>query len=98
MTEVTNKFDLKYTDDLPDEIKSQINRLSIRDHAEKLLSLFNNEYQRLLSIDELVVGMFRFHNIVKDRKWVISTVYNLKRKGYVKGVEGHKNIYELVKK
>ncbi len=88
----TSVFDINKTDDLPESCKKNLKLLNMRDETKKLLDLF--EIKNKLSIDEILVALYRLHKIEKTRSWVSSTLYNLSRKNLIKRIDGTKGDYE----
>ena len=87
-----NIFDLTNVDDLPEDQKRQLKLINVRDDAKNLLGLF--ELKNRLSIDEIIVGLYRLHKMIKSRTWVSSTLYNLSKKSLIKKVDGSQGEYE----
>ncbi len=85
-------FDLAKIDDIPKACADELRLINISKETKLLLNLF--EIKNRLSIDQIIVGMYRLHKLEKTRPWVSSTLYNLSRKGLVKKVEGTKGEYE----
>lgn len=85
-------FDLHDVSDLPEKHRDELKLLSIREDAQKLLSLF--DIKPRLSIDEIIVGLYRAHKMEKAREWVSATLYNLSKKGLIAKVKGTKGVYE----
>lgn len=87
-------FNLENILDIPDSVKNEMKLLNVRDDTEKLLSLF--EIKNQLSIDEMIAGLYRLHNLEKKRAWISTTLYNLRNKNVVKLVTGKKGIHMKV--
>jgi len=87
-----NIFDLKDTSDCPD---LKLKLLNIRLRTKNLLSLF--DIKSPLSIDEILVGLFRKYDVIEKRSWVNYTLYNLSNKGYVIKLPKTKGVYERLK-
>lgn len=85
-------FNLEKIDDLPEKCVKELKLLNIRDDTKQLLALF--ERKKRLSIDEIIVGLYRLHKLEKTRTWVSATLYNLSRKDLVKKITGTKGEYE----
>ncbi len=92
MSNANDIFNLDKTDDLPENFKKELKLLNIRDDTRHLLDLF--ERKNKLSIDEILIGLYRLHKIIKTRIWVSSTLYNLSRKNLIRKVAGTKGQYE----
>lgn len=85
-------FNLENTSDLTNDCKKQLKLLNMRDDAKRLLELFDKKSP--LSIDEIIVGLYRLYKLEKTRVWVSSTLYNLSRKNLIKKISGIKGEYE----
>lgn len=84
-------FDLKMLEDIPESFAKELRLINIRKETKYLLDLF--DIKNKLSIDEILVGLYRSHKIVKERSWISSTLYNLTRAKLIKKVKGKKGIY-----
>ena len=87
-------FDLKNIDDLPKKVKNNLNPSNVRKNTRNLTCLF--EIKEQLSIDEVIVALFRKHTLVKSRMWVSANLYNLKKKGYLERVDKKMGVYRKV--
>lgn len=87
-------FNVENIDDIPDSCKKHLKILNIRDDTRLLLNLF--ERKSRLSVDQIIIGLFRLHKIEKTRPWVLSTLYNLGKKNLIKKVSGARGEYEKV--
>jgi len=85
-------FDLSAIDDLPKKCAEELRLINIGKETKAVLDLF--DIKNRLSIDEIIVGLYRLHKLEKTRTWVSSTLYNLSRKELVKKVEGTKGEYQ----
>ena len=98
MTE-TNIFDLTNVDDIPENVKKDIN---IDLFAKRIVELFVLA-DRDLSIDEITVAYYRRYkdddSEVKTKKQIMSKLYNMSRErnSQIQSVEGKKGIYALCK-
>ena len=88
----TDIFNLEKTDDIPENFAKELRIVSIREEAKLLLGLFDRKNK--LTIDEILVGLYRLYKLEKTRVWVSSTLYNLSRKNLVRKVSGTKGEYE----
>lgn len=80
-------FDLDSIDDLPDDCKAQIKwgKHSLKHpDKQKLLELFNHKNE--LTINEMIVGLYRAHGIKHSRTWIFNSLNTLY--GNVKKVKG----------
>ena len=91
-----NIFNLDKIDDLPEAYKKQLKLLNVRDDTRSLLALF--DLKDNLSIDEILVGMYRLYKVEKSRVWVSSTLHNLGKKGLIRKIDGTKGKYRKINK
>lgn len=95
MTDLTNTnkiFDLQELKDIPPELKKMVNRVQINANTRKVLALF--ELKNILSIDEILIGLYRCHNIIQSRVWLSSVLYNLAKRKSIKRIKGKRGAYE----
>jgi hypothetical protein len=91
-----NIFDLEDVSDLPASIvKRTVNHgVSGRPYTGIIMGLF--AIKSTLSINEIIVALYRAHKMDKSRTWVGNILYRMKKKGLVKKV-GYGS-YECIKK
>ena len=87
-------FDLKNLSDIPLELKEnlQVSRGRFSEAGRQILSLFDLKNE--LSLDEILVGMFRKYNVVTTRNCISSNVYNYRRMNLIKMVD--KGVYKKI--
>ncbi|MBR1604777.1 MAG: hypothetical protein IJ660_01565 [Alphaproteobacteria bacterium] len=94
---MTDLFDLTNVDDLPEDVRKDIN---VDLFAKRIIDLFELA-QRDLSIDEITVAYYRKYSAedtdIKLKKQIMSKVYNMSRERNpkIKSVEGQKGVYSL---
>lgn len=66
-------------EDLPSSIKTRLLDFRVKPNTKKFLSLFEIKYP--LTIDEIIIGLFRKYGMRKSRAWVTTQIYNLKERG-----------------
>jgi len=77
-----NVFELGDITDIPDDLKSNLKTMeSTCPKTSNILKLF--EIKSELTIDEILVGLYRMFGHKKTRVWVSSSLYNLSRKKMV---------------
>lgn len=78
-------FDLERISDLPDLIQGKIiakkNKASISKLAEKILLLF--EIKKELSLDEIMVGLYRKFKVEVTRQSIYGQMRHLKHKDFI---------------
>jgi predicted transcriptional regulator of viral defense system len=87
-------FDLKNTKDLSIKTLGQLKSARFSKSTSEMISLF--EIKKILTIDEILVGIFRLYKIEQTRDWARTTADNLTRRGILKKV--NRGQYEIVKK
>ena len=85
-------FNLDKIDDIPDGCQKELKLFNIRSDTRQLLGLF--ERKNRLSIDEIIVGLYRLYKLERTRTWVSATLYNLSKKELVKKIPGTKGEHE----
>lgn len=95
-----NRFNTDYMGDLPasiiKELKGGMKPRGFGERSLQLLELF--KLKKTLTMEEIIVGMFRTYQVEVKRVWVTSALYRLKAKELIKKVKGKKSTYELLKK
>ena len=90
-------FDLSDIKDLPDHLKKEVKPSGYKSETLQLLSLFDMKEQ--LTVDELIVGMYRKigqFGTIRDRRWIKAALYRLEKRGKVKRVKNNKNVYQKI--
>jgi len=96
MKERKDIFDLSDITDISKKVELNLVGLRINKKTKKLLDLFN--IKTSLSIDEILVALYRLYRIEETREWVSSTLYNLSRKNLVKKHKIIRGFYERTDK
>ena len=88
---MNNIFDLNDISDIPQEIKSDLNRDQF---AEQILDLFNIA-GRELTVDEVTVGYYRQFQEIKTKRQIMTKLYNMSRENnpVIESVPGRKGAY-----
>jgi hypothetical protein len=90
----SNLFDLENTDDLALELKKMLKPFSFNATLrEMIIALF--KIKDTLSIDEVMVGLYRNNKQIKSRVAVGMCLYKLKKEKIVR-IAGH-GVYKLIK-
>lgn len=85
-----NEDIFKITEDLPDDVKNSLKKL--HSTTSRILALF--EIKNILSVDEIIVGIYRRYNTLLTRTNVSSTLQKLKNRNKIKYKE--RGVYEKV--
>ncbi len=89
-------FNMDNINDVPPEIRKHIHGNEVRGAASSLVyDLFKRKPR--LSIDEILVSLWRLFEIKRDRAWVTSSTNTLKNLGLVRSIPGVKGEYEMIK-
>ena len=88
-------FDIKNVDDIPIEIKNELNN---HNYTYNILELFRIA-NRALSIDEVTIGYYRKFKELKTKTQITSKLYMMAKSNQPKIVRipGFKGIYKLMK-
>lgn len=91
---MSNIFDMENIDDLPEDLKGKMRdkKTGLINYQKKVINLFKEK--NILTIDEIIVGLFRLHNIVKTRISVSSVLFSIQKKELIKRIDSGK--YELI--
>lgn len=78
-------------------IKSELNVMKRDDFENKIIEVFRKA-NRDLTLDEVTVGYFRLHNEQKERKQIMSKLYNMSRstRPAIESIAGKKGVYRLI--
>lgn len=79
--------------DLPDELKSQLQLSKLDELEEQILSVIKNRYDGIANIDEILVGLFRDHKVVQKRAFVAGRLYRMGKDKIVYPVPKKKGVY-----
>jgi hypothetical protein len=100
MKMVNNIFDLTDTKDLPDIISKELRyKQSAPDvFARNIIDLLKTS-NRILIIDEVMVGLFRKFGVIKKRNQVMTKLYNMSKEKQptIASVKGKCGCYELIR-
>lgn len=61
------------------------------DNVRKVLSFF--DLKNTLCAQEIILSLYKKHNILKERQWALSTLFNLERRGFLTKVKS--GVYKL---
>lgn len=86
---MTDIFDTVTTDDLPNDIKDFISHSTKR----KIFLLFKSK--SILTVDEIIVALYRKYKLIKNKPTVRLAIHNLCKSGKIKTLEP--GLYELIK-
>lgn len=79
--------------DLPEELKAQLQLSKLDALEEQILSVIKNRYDGVANIDEVLVGLFRDHNVVQKRVLVASRLYRMGKDKLLYPVPKKKGVY-----
>lgn len=85
------------TDDLPDELKSQLNVYKTDELESLIISTLNKRYDGIASLDEIIVGLYREYGyITKERKYLNSKIYRMRKRNLLESVPKMKGVYRVL--
>ncbi len=74
-------------DDLPKEIRSQLQCIKTNSLEKQIMEVINC-LQGMANIDEILVGMFREHDLLMERSYLSKKLYQMKRHGLLESIKG----------
>jgi len=86
-----NIFDVSSVDDLPQELKKELKKKNLNANDGKILELFFDKND--LTIDEILIGLYRKHKVIQKRSWVSNRLFSLSKAGKIKKVR--KGVYAI---
>jgi hypothetical protein len=94
MNKEQNVFDIESTEDLPESCRKQIVNLNtVKTRTTLVFEMFDIKEQ--LTVNEILVAMYRLHKISATRDYIASILCILIKKNLVRKVSGT-NIYEKI--
>lgn len=88
-----NIFDVSSVDDLPQELKKELKKKNLNANDDKILELFLDKSD--LTIDEILIGLYRKHKVIQKRSWVSNRLFSLSKAGKIKKTK--KGVYAAIK-
>ena len=88
---MSDLFDLCNIEDIPEEIKIELNKDPFADHIIELFDIAKRE----LSVDQVTVGYYRRFNEIKTKRQIMTKLYNMSKDitYSIESVPGKKGIY-----
>jgi len=86
-------FDLN-PDNLPPELAKELSKQRERKKDRRVLHLF--DIKNPLSVNEVLVGIYRQNEIIVKRAWVGNMLYQLTKEGLLKKITAHPGRWEKV--
>lgn len=83
------------TSDLPEELRSQVAGSKLDEIEQKIVSTLRDRYDGIANVNELMVGLFRDHQVIEDRKVLVNKLYRMNKAGVVESVPKRKGVYAL---
>ena len=84
-------------DDLPPELRSQLQIAKIDELEEQIITTINELYAGMANIDEILVGLFRKFQLVQKRQYTANKLYRMAQTGLIFSVKGKKGVYSTDK-
>lgn len=85
------------TQDLPDELKSQLNAYKTDELEDWIINTLNKRYEGIASLDEIIVGLYREYGyITKERKYINSKIYRMRNRNLLESVPKRKGVYRVL--
>lgn len=82
--------------DLPEELRKQINAAKLDDLEEKIVTTLRDRFGGVANVDELIVGLYRdFAYVTDDRRKLGSKLYRMQQGEIIESVPKKKGVYRL---
>lgn len=83
--------------DLPDELKAQLQQSKLDPLDQHILAVVQNRYEGIANIDEVLVGLFRDYGVVQKRALVLGRLYRMGKDKLLFPVPRKKGVYSIEK-
>lgn len=83
--------------DLPAELKAELQLSKLDALEEQMLSVLKNRYDGVANIDEILVGLFRDHQVLQKRTLVAARLYRMGKNKLIYPVPKKKGVYSIDK-
>jgi hypothetical protein len=83
-------------DDLPEAIRAQLVSFQMDELEAQILDLLNDKLDRVATIDEILVGLWRSHAVEHQREQLANKIYRMTRKEQLFSVSGKKGVYSTL--
>ena len=80
-------------DNLPEELRSQLQITKTDELEDKILSVLNELYAGMANIDEILVGVYRKFTEIQKRQYLSNKLYRMAQSGLIYSVKGKKGAY-----
>ncbi len=89
-----NLFDINDLSDLPEDMRKDVESRRLDDFESKILDLFEIA-NRELTIDEVMIALFRKFSLIKNRRQVMNKLYQMGNPKTGRLVSVKKGLYKL---
>ena len=86
-------FNLDNIVDLPEEVIAELRFFHLHPATRNIINLF--KVKKHLSVNEVLVGLFRKYRLIRTQRWVHTAFYRMKNKKIIKNVTGKTGYFEL---
>jgi hypothetical protein len=83
--------------DLPPEVIEQLNLSKVDELEQQIRDIVAAAEGEEVGIDQIIIGLYRRHKVVQERRFILNKLYRMGQKGLIHGVEGRKGVYFLPK-
>lgn len=84
----------KELNELPEELKKELKILKKNDLENEILNIFKTSQKKTVSIDEILICLFRSTNTIYKRNFISNKIYRMTKKGLLKGLK-ERGFYSL---
>lgn len=81
--------------DLPREVLAELNLTKIDEMEQQLRDIVASGDD--VGLDAIIIEMYRRHQVIQPRRFVMNKLYRMAQKGIIDAVEGKKGVYRVPK-
>lgn len=79
--------------DLPEEVMAQLSLAKVDELEQQMRDIVASGDGAEVSLDAIIIELFRRHNVIEQRKFIMNKLYRMAQKGTISSVEGKKGAY-----
>jgi|ETNmetMinimDraft_33_1059910.scaffolds.fasta_scaffold117111_1 hypothetical protein len=81
--------------DLPPELLNELSVVRTDELEDQILSIMHACEDGVVNIDQVLVGLYRNHGVIKERRFLQNKLYRMSKKAIVFPVPGERAVYSL---
>jgi len=83
--------------DLPQNVIEQLNLSKIDELEQQMRDIIAAADGSEVGIDQIIIELYRRHEVVQERRFVMNKLYRMGQKGLITSAEGKKGVYLIPK-